>query len=469
MTVRTLLLPLAAVLVLLSPPDAAARRGKADASQGFEPAIRTTLPSMDKAEKAKALTDEGDMLVRKKQYTEAEAKYGAALKQVPGHMPALIGRAWARMTKGDLKAASLDSLKAKKTDPSSSVAWLVHAYILERQNRPKESLDAVGKALELGSTNKSTLLGGSELLGRLGRHDIQVRVCDEILRIDPGNLTALGRRADAKAIMGQHEEALQEYQELLRLRPNSIDTLIGMSNVLAEISRPEEALQQLDKALEINPRHLSAMFNKSLLLLKLKRAEESLRVADQALALDPEGKDFHLRRAMALVALDRDGDALSAFNKALEGAPKNTAALMGRALLRAKSGHWAATSQDLQALLAVKPSRYATCNLALLLASAPDDAIRDGARAVKLVRATSALPASAMRQTTLAAALAETGDFKSAARTMHEAMELEKTYKNYPAACLRYSQKMLDAFQAGRPWRLDHRDEDYKGCMHGPN
>lgn len=466
MKVRALLLPIAAALVLLLPPDASARRGKADASQGFEPAIRTTLPSMDKVEKAKALTDEGDMLTRKDQYTEAEAKYSAALKQVPGHMPALIGRAWARMNIGDLKAAARDSLKAMKTNPSSPVAWLVHAYILERQKKPKESLDAVGKALELGSTDKSTLLGSSELLGVLGRYDIQVRVCDEILRIDPGNITALGRRADAKSIMGQNEEALKEYQELLRLKPDSIDTLVGMSNALAELSRQEEALQMLDKALEINPRQRTVLFNKSLLLLKLKRPEESLRVADQALALTPDAQDFQLRRAMALVALHRDGDALSAFNKTLEGNPKNASALLNRALLHSKDGRWPAASQDLQALLAVKPSKFATCNLALVLASAPDDALRDGARAVKLVRSTPALPASPMRQTTLAAALAETGDFKAATQTMREAITLEKSYKKYSAACMRYSQKMFDAFQAGRPWRLDHRDEDYQGCMH---
>jgi len=97
-----------------------------------------------------------------------------------------------------------------------------------------------------------------------------------------------------------------------------------------------------------------------------------------------------------------------------------------------------------------RPRRWAQNNLAWTLATCPDDAVRNGDRAVVLAsRLNAKAPHSVPYVGTLAAAYAEVGQFDDAIRTQQEALAL------LPLSHPEYDRfmEMLNAYRAGRPWR----------------
>ena len=88
-------------------------------------------------------------------------------------------------------------------------------------------------------------------------------------------------------------------------------------------------------------------------------------------------------------------------------------------------------------------------NLAWILATSPDDALRDGKRAIEL--ATKACKATEYHQahilSTLAAGYAETGDFSTAVHWSEEAVAIGQKEQKEQLA------KELESYQAKKPWR----------------
>jgi TPR repeat protein len=92
-------------------------------------------------------------------------------------------------------------------------------------------------------------------------------------------------------------------------------------------------------------------------------------------------------------------------------------------------------------------------NLAWLLATSPDDGVRDGKRAVALVRPVAVLYEDWGHLDTLAAALAATGDFPSAIATQQQAVHLAETAQDIDAETLQDLRERLTLFQRAEPYR----------------
>jgi Flp pilus assembly protein TadD len=94
-------------------------------------------------------------------------------------------------------------------------------------------------------------------------------------------------------------------------------------------------------------------------------------------------------------------------------------------------------------------NREAMNNLAWLLATARDDRLRNGQRAVELARQLDKATSRANPHTlsTLAAAYAEVGDFEAAVAALRQAVELsgEKVSRNL--------HRELESYEAGHAWR----------------
>lgn len=54
-----------------------------------------------------------------------------------------------------------------------------------------------------------------------GRYDVSINKCEEVLRIDPSNVTAIGRMGAAFFLMGEKEKAIKLWKRALELEPNN--------------------------------------------------------------------------------------------------------------------------------------------------------------------------------------------------------------------------------------------------------
>lgn len=151
-------------------------------------------------------------------------------------------------------------------------------------------------------------------------------------------------------------------------------------------------------------------------------------------------------------------NALPYFNTAIELDPTNTQAYAHRGYVRAKNGPYDLAREDLQKAVDLDPEgiyHYEAHNgLAWLLCTCNEDRIRDGEKAVKL-----ALQACEFCNyenedivDTLAAAYAESGDFKSAIEWQQRAIELSDPNRD-PYYKIRGFHQRLQLYKEGIAYR----------------
>jgi tetratricopeptide (TPR) repeat protein len=184
------------------------------------------------------------------------------------------------------------------------------------------------------------------------------------------------------------------WRDTVDKRPDNPRARLNYGVLLAAERRYPEAEAQLREALRLKEPVAKAHLNLGSILCAQQRFEEGVPHLERAVALDPELSTAQANLGEAYGALGRRAQAAKHFALAVEGEP-------GKLFLLNRLG-W-------------------------LLATSPEDDVRDAARAVELgeraVRLTSRQDPLSLD--TLAAAYAEAGRFDEAAATAREALDLE--------------------------------------------
>jgi protein O-mannosyl-transferase len=216
-------------------------------------------------------------------------------------------------------------------------------------------------------------------------------------------------------------EAEQCLSVAVRLRPDDYVALTNLGLAFFGQNRPDEAIRQYRAALAVNPNYRLARNDLGLALFQKGQMDEAIRELQRAVDLQPRYAPAHQHLAMALEYKGAIEQAITHYEAALEAAPDN-------AVVRN--------------------------NLAWLLATASEARLRDGPRAVDLAR-------QACKETgwkvpnmlgTLAAALAETGDFEQALRVAKTGYQIASaTGRN---DLLKQMGPMIRSMENGQPIRL---------------
>lgn len=164
------------------------------------------------------------------------------------------------------------------------------------------------------------------------------------------------------------------------------DCLDVLGEVLTRQGKLDEALGTYTRALAATPGHVSTLFRLPGLLWRLGRREEAILRARECVGAAPKSTNAHLKLAKVLAADGRTGEAIRTYEAGLAISPHD------------------------QSLLT---------ELAWLLATHPDPAVRDGRRAVQLAQMNHAANPMDLRMCfSMAAALAEVGEFDQAQREL---------------------------------------------------
>ncbi len=190
-------------------------------------------------------------------------------------------------------------------------------------------------------------------------------------------------------------------------------------------------------------------------LVRQGAAAEAIAECDQALALMPEGQraraDAYACRATAWTVLGEDAKALVDGENAIRLNPAAPYYVV-RGLSHARLRHYAAAEADLLQSLGLDRQGTATLNnLAWLWATCPDPQFRHGDRAVQY--ATEACESTGWKEPThlgtLAAALAEAGDFDRAITMQQTALENPEYQRQHGAQAY----ERIRLYRAGKPYR----------------
>jgi len=215
------------------------------------------------------------------------------------------------------------------------------------------------------------------------------------------------------------------------------------------------AIADYDEAVRIDRYDAAAYFNRGLALARLGRLELAIADYDAAIGVDDRHAPSWANRGLAWA---RQGDvdrAISDYDAALRLGPNHAATLSNRGTAWTHKRDYRRALADYEAALRLDAGNPVRENaVAWLLATAPDTALRDGARAVVLAEsAVNRGPDVANHVDTLAAAYAEAGRYTAAAGTQQRAIELLRGAHADAAALVAFASR-LTLYREGRPYRL---------------
>lgn len=334
-----------------------------------------------------------------------------------------------RLRQGNLDEASADFTVAIKSSPEWAVPWMHRGMVLHQRGQMNGAIKDYEKAIQLATD-------GHEHLSPDTRNYLLA--------------TLYCRRGDARIDLFQDKDAEADFA---RARDKHQGTALQFQG---EMWMRRGNLRQ---AMETITQYLSLFPQDSAALLLRGQAREGLRdldnaEADYTAALSHNNQSpARLLRARVRAQTRRFPAALKDLQEYLERFPDDMNALLLRSQLLRQTGQYAPSLQDKVRLHQLAPDQPDVCNsLAWLLATCPEAQYRDGPRAVSLARHACEVTkyTNSHLLDTLAAALAEAGEFEEAARWQSIALNLTPPEQ-----------------AAGRKARLElyHTRQPYRECL----
>jgi tetratricopeptide (TPR) repeat protein len=369
----------------------------------------------------------------------ARTKFEKALSLQPRSAAAQFGLGRAAIAKQDY-ARAVDSLeKALSLDPQATVIHdpLAAAYGgLGNQQKAQVHLALHGTVAltpadplmqRLDALLNSSLayeVSGADALDRgdvAGAAD-SFRKGIEVTPKDPSLHHKLGA---ALALAGDGPGAMQQFTQALALDPNFVKAHYSLGVMQASLGQTAPAMQHFSSALKVEPGYAEARLQLAHLLRRTGQFEASLPHYNEVVKTDPRVADAWFGYAAALIRLRRYADARDYLAEAMR----------------------------------VHPAQVAFASaLARVLSAAPDDTVRDGARAAALMQVVVAhLRASDLLET-MAMAQAELGQFTEAVRWQKDAVALAQK-SGEAGAAMRFADN-LRLYESRRPCRTPWRPDE---------
>jgi Flp pilus assembly protein TadD len=218
--------------------------------------------------------------------------------------------------------------------------------------------------------------------GRLAEAEAELRAA---LAIEPGDPDAASNLGAVLQRQGRLEEAEAVLRAAIARSPARAALHRRLGIVLQAAGEPDAALAELDLALAGAPADPVALHVRGQVLEALGRAADARASLARSIAIAPGYAAARLTLARLLLRSGQVDEAEREIARAIEAEPANPEAHRGRARALLARGREREAREELEETLRLAPGwPVAMGDLAFLLATAADAALRDPARAVEL-------------------------------------------------------------------------------------
>jgi tetratricopeptide (TPR) repeat protein len=350
-----------------------------------------------------------------------------------------------QMKKYDEARACLD--QAQLIEPKSTFLLMQKARIYALQANLQEAMRVLDEARKLEPTNVAVVLLHATLVEDPEKKEADL---DEAARLAPKNALVWRTRGLYHTEQKKFDAALADFDKIIALEPKDLSSYEAKAAIHMEMKKYTEALADIDKAVEQEPQSTSLQRLRAEVLAGAEKFDEALAILEKLRQADPKDEVTQLQIAMLYGNQHKTDKAIDLYTALLEKNPEQWMALRGRGDLLLNVGKHAEAIADYEKALKLHPDDSGIeNNLAWVLATSPEEKLRDGKRAVVL--ATSACETTEYKAayilSTLAAAYAESGDMPSALKWSAKALELG------PEDQKKSLEKELETYKAGKPFR----------------
>jgi len=277
----------------------------------------------------------------------------------------------------------------------------------------------------------------------------------EILEKNPLAARARFQLASLMALAGRLDEARNNYETFIEQNPDVAAAHRNLAEILMEQGEFEEAGNHLQTAIRLDPETAADSRGKlGVALFQLGELEQAVAELNQALEQGADSRQYGFFHGLALAAHGKTAEAADAWRNVIARAGPHGPSYFELARLAAQEGRYAWAIGDLRKAMAAAPRWPEPLNyLAWLLATHPDERFRDGQLAVRLAETALQLQPEPQASfvDTLAAALAENGQFSQAVIHARRAIELAES-SGTPQQVAAYQERLV-LYEQGRPYR----------------
>ncbi|HEX3655842.1 MAG TPA: tetratricopeptide repeat protein [Pirellulales bacterium] len=319
------------------------------------------------------------------------------------------------MGKRDEALADFDA--AIKLDPKNAATYEIRGMALALLKRMDEARESYAHAVELAPKSPALLLQRAQVNYLTEKFDAAIADVTQALKLDPDNAAALLLRAQALARTDKSDEALADVDQVLKRQPNLPPALRTRAVILASTGKIDEAIRDLTRVYSQEPEDAEAAFQLAMLYRNKKNFTKALELINAAIDADPKNWFVFYGRGDLYLGMGKHREALADYATAYKQNSEDSGLLN---------------------------------NYAWLLATTPDEKLRDGKRAIEL--ATKACKLTDYKAShilsTLAAGYAETGDYETAKKWSAKAVEVAGNDTTREQL-----KKELASYEARKPWR----------------
>jgi tetratricopeptide (TPR) repeat protein len=238
---------------------------------------------------------------------------------------------------------------------------------------------------------------------------------------------SLNKRGQIKAEAGFVKEALLDFDDAVRADATCWRAIHNRGVLLAQDGHFEKAFDDFNRTIELSPEFAKAYSNRGALYVVANDLTAALADYARAIELEPNLAIAHRGRGRVCHLLGQLDEAIGHYDAAVQLAPEDGYAAASRADLLTDLGRYTNAMADYNRAIEIDPhSAHAYSGSAWLLATCPDDSVRNPELAIERARMAIELSGrqDAVSFDTLAAAQASAGDFTLAAQTVRQAIDL---------------------------------------------
>lgn len=259
-------------------------------------------------------------------YQEALEFCYLAIKLDPEEPLANYIRAQLYLTRGYYKEALQISEEAIKQPFYTPLAYVLKALILARLNKCQQALDLISE--NITTFYPIAIIAKAEIYLWENHPETTIKLCDEVLSVQPKNLQALSFKAKALIVKDQYKEADSCWQKIYTINPQWVDGWIVKSLITWESQNSKEAIKDSQKALKINPNHTGALSLIAELLISDNDCKTAIEYCDKALQINNQHSEAWAIKAEAYMLLSNYKLATQCYKKALEINSSDSKALL---------------------------------------------------------------------------------------------------------------------------------------------
>lgn len=214
---------------------------------------------------------------------------------------------------------------------------------------------------------------------------------DAAIALDPKRWKSYHHRGVCYALTGQFEKALRDFTKTVELSPDYANAWFNRGEIHYELGQFVKAVADYDAAIERQPKDAGFYTSRGHAYFQLRRFQQALNDYSRAVAIDPENAEFYANR----------GDAYRSL------------------------GEWDKAATDFRKCITLDQSfGRAYQSAAWLMATCPDAQFRNQDLAVRAAEKAIQLDGESdyIYLDTLAAALANAGQFDGAEKTLQKAI-----------------------------------------------